>query len=292
MSKNLTVVIPAYNEEESLKIFLPDVIHHCLNKSYDLVIVNDGSSDNTLEVLKLLQSTSSLEFKIISHKVNRGYGGALKSGIETCETEFVITIDADGQHYLEDVDLLFGTILETDADLIIGSRKGQASASIFRGIGKRIIRVVAKMLMKLSVYDINSGMKIYNTKLVKQYLKLTPDTMSFSDVITLTFVNNRHLVIEEPIRIKERVKGESTIRVRTAFETVMEIINIIILFNPARIFLPISAFFFIFGVAWGANFFFQGKGISIGGSTLILTGLIIFLLGLIAEQLSAVRKNQ
>ncbi|WP_299314537.1 glycosyltransferase family 2 protein [uncultured Aquimarina sp.] len=292
MPNRLTIVIPAFDEVESLMMFFPEVVNHCENKGYNLIIVNDGSSDDTLEILKNFKKKLSFNFIIISHKVNRGYGGAIKSGIEACNSEFVITIDADGQHFLEDVDSLFEKIQETDADLIIGSRKGLSSASIFRGVGKRIIRMVAKLLMKLSVYDINSGMKIYNTKLVKQYLKITPDTMSFSDIITLTFVNNRHLVIEEPIRIKERLKGTSTIGVRTAFETVMEIINIIILFNPARVFLPISAFFFVFGVIWGANFFFQGKGISIGASTLILTGLIIFLLGLIAEQLSAVRKNQ
>ena len=292
MLNDLTIVIPAYNEEESLKDFFPEVMKHCKNRGYKLIIVNDGSLDNTFGLLKRFQEESLFDFKIIHHKVNKGYGGALKSGIEACDTEYVITVDADGQHYLDDVDRLYEKMKKADADLIVGSRKGQSSSSIFRGIGKHLIRFVAKILMKLSIYDINSGMKVYNTRLVKQYLKLTPDTMSFSDIITLTFVSNKHLVIEEPIRIKKRLKGKSTIGVRTAFETIMEIINIIILFNPARIFLPISVFFFVFGVGWGANFFFQGKGISIGASTLILIGLIIFLLGLIAEQLSAVRKNQ
>ncbi|KZS41296.1 hypothetical protein AWE51_23105 [Aquimarina aggregata] len=292
MAKTLTIIIPAFNEADSLQLFFPKVIDHCQDKDYKLIIVNDGSSDQTLEVLTKFQNESSYKFNIVSHKVNKGYGGAIKTGIKSSNTDYVITMDADGQHYLQDIDKLFSKVLETDADLIVGSRKGQSSASLFRGIGKHIIRMVAKVLMKLSIYDINSGMKIYNTELVKKYLKLTPDTMSFSDIITLTFVSNKHLVIEEPIRIKDRLKGSSTIGVRTAFETVMEIINIIILFNPARIFLPISAFFFAFGLLWGANFFFQGKGISIGGSTLILAGLIIFLLGLIAEQLSAVRKNQ
>ncbi|WP_298548059.1 glycosyltransferase family 2 protein [uncultured Aquimarina sp.] len=292
MMNSLTVVIPAFNEEESLRDFFPEVIRHCEKENYDLIIVNDGSSDETLSLLQNFKRESSFDFEIVHHKVNRGYGGALKSGIETSCTEFVITIDADGQHYLEDIDKLYGKMKESDADLIVGSRKGQLSASVFRGIGKRIIRLVAKMLMKLSIYDINSGMKMYNTELVKQYLKLTPDTMSFSDIITLTFVNNRHLVIEEPIRIKERIKGTSTIGVRTAFETVMEIINIIILFNPARIFLPISVVFLLSGLSWGTYIFLQGRGVSVGASTMVLTGLIIFLLGLIAEQLSAVRKNQ
>ncbi len=292
MSKTLTIIMPAYNEEESLKFFFPEVLSHCKAIGYNLIVVNDASKDNTLKVLNNLRTGTDYDFKIISHKVNKGYGGAIKSGIEESKTDYVVTIDADGQHYLSDVDKLFEKVKNTDADLIVGSRKGLASASTFRSIGKNIIRFIAKLLMELPIYDINSGMKIYNADLVKRYLNLTPNTMAFSDIITLTFIHNKHLVIEEPIQIKERLMGESTIGVRTAFETVLEIINMIILFNPARIFLPISMFFFVFGISWGSIFFFQGKGLSIGASTLLLMGLLIFLLGLIAEQLSAVRKNQ
>lgn len=291
MARTLTIVIPAYNEADSLSIFFPEVIQHCKEKLYKLIIVNDGSKDTTQEVLESFKG-GTYDFEIINHKVNKGYGGAIKTGIAASHTDYVITIDADGQHYLTDIDKLFARVITTDADLIVGSRKGHSSASVFRGLGKSIIRMVAKMLMKLSIYDINSGMKIYNTNLVQRYLKLTPDTMSFSDVITLTFVNNRHLVLEEPINIKNRLEGTSTIGVRTAFETVLEIINIIILFNPARIFLPIALFFLFSGLCWGTYIFLLGRGVSVGASTLVLTGLIIFLLGLMAEQLSAIRKNQ
>ena len=292
MHNKLTMIIPAYNEEKSLKVFFPEVVNHCKDQNYKLIIVNDGSTDNTLSFLekKLIEFPDA--FKIINHKVNRGYGGAIKSGIWASLTDYVITLDADGQHYLQDVDNLLNKIIDTNSDLVVGSRKGLLSSSKFRGIGKNIIRFVAKLLMKLPIYDINSGMKIYDTKLVKSYLHLTPNTMAFSDVITLTFIHNKHLVIEEPIKIKKRIEGKSTIGVRTAFETVLEIINIIVLFNPMRVFLPMSIFFFIFGISWGSIFFFQGKGLSIGASTLLLISLIIFLLGLIAEQLSAIRKNQ
>jgi len=289
---SLTIIIPVYNEADSIISFLPEVIKHAKEKSYKLLLVNDGSIDNSLSVIKGIRENNNFDFEIVSHKLNKGYGAALKTGILNADTDYIITIDADGQHILSDIDKLFSRIKETDADLIVGSRKGLSSASIIRGIGKNIIRSVAKILMKLPIYDINSGMKIYNTELVKKYLKLTPDTMAFSDVITLTFIHNRDLVIEEPISINERIAGESTIGVRTAFETVLEIINIIVLFNPMRVFLPISLFFLVFGLGWGSIFFFQGKGLSIGASTLILISLIIFLLGLIAEQLSSLRKKQ
>ncbi len=291
MATTLTVVIPAYNEEASLRLFFPSVLEHCREKSYRLIVVNDASSDDSKNLLKSFETEFDC-LKVVNHKVNKGYGGAIKSGIAASATDYVITIDADGQHVLSDIDKLYAKAKATNADLIIGSRKGHASASVFRGVGKTIIRTVAKMLMKLSVYDINSGMKIYDTKLVQRYLKLTPDTMSFSDIITLTFVNNKHLVLEEPITIKKRLEGTSTIGVRTAFETVLEIINIIILFNPTRIFLPIAIFFMFLGLSWGTHIFLLGRGVSVGASTLVLTGLLIFLLGLLAEQLSAIRKNQ
>jgi len=292
MLKSLTIIIPIYNEADSIISFLPKVIKHAKEKCYKLLLVNDGSMDNSLDVIKNIREKSNFNFKIVNHKLNKGYGAALKTGILNAYTDYVITIDADGQHVLSDVDNLFYKIEETNADLIVGSRKGLSSASVLRGIGKNIIRSVAKLLMRIPIYDINSGMKIYNTALVKKYLKLTPDTMAFSDVITLTFIHNRDLVIEEPISINERIAGESTIGVSTAFETVLEIINIIVLFNPMRVFLPISLFFLVFGLGWGSIFFFQGKGLSIGASTLLLISLIIFLLGIIAEQLSSLRKKQ
>ena len=290
MSTELTVVIPIYNEEESLPIFLPEVILYCTENNYQLILVNDGSGDRTRDVISKFSTTEVV--KVIHHKINMGYGGAIKTGIAHCSTKYVVTIDADGQHYLGDIQKLHKKLLETDADMVIGSRKGSANATYLRGIGKNILRSVAKLLMNFSIYDINSGMKLYRSDLVKQYLKLTPNTMSFSDIITLIFINNKHLVVEEPIQIKKRIKGKSTIGVRTAFETFIEIINIVILFNPAKIFLPIAFTLFTFGLVWGIYFFVQGLGISIGGSTLILAGLLIFLLGLIAEQLSAIRKNQ
>jgi hypothetical protein len=204
----------------------------------------------------------------------------------------VITIDADGQHYLEDVDKLFKLIVEQDADMIVGSRKGQQEASAFRGVGKSIIRAVAKFLMPMDIYDINSGMKIYSTELAKRYIPLCPDAMAYSDIIALVFISQRHKVTEEPIRIKPRVAGDSTINVKTAYETIMEIINVVILFNPMRIFLTIAICCVIFAVVWDYHIFIRGGGVSTGSGMLIVSGFIFFMLGLVTEQLSQMRKMQ
>jgi hypothetical protein len=146
--------------------------------------------------------------------------------------------------------------------------------------------------MPMNIHDINSGMKIYSTVLAKKYLPLCPDAMAYSDIIALVFINQRHRVGEEPIRIKQRVAGDSTINVKTAYDTIMEIVNVVILFNPMRIFLPIAIFFFLFGVIWDIQFFTRGLGVSVGAGMMVVSGFIFFMLGLVTEQLSQIRKMQ
>ena len=286
----LTVIIPAFNEAANLEVFLPQLINHCRENNWQIILVNDGSRDQTREYLKIHEQEPVLT--ILHHKLNKGYGAALKSGIRACSTEYLITFDADGQHALDDIDKLFQMIVGQDADLIVGSRKGVKTSSYYRGIGKVFIRYLAKILMTVPVYDLNSGMKIYRTELAQKYLILLPDTMAFSDIITLVFINNRHLVLENPITIKPRLQGKSAIGIETAFQTIMEIIHIVILFNPMKIFLPLSLLCLILSGIWGVPLIYMGRGISIGCLLGIVTGILIFFLGLIAEQLSAIRKNK
>ncbi|MEI7724384.1 MAG: glycosyltransferase family 2 protein [Bacteroidota bacterium] len=286
----LTIIIPAFNEEKNLSVFLPPLINFCKENNWRIIVVNDGSQDNTKSYLKNFEQEPFLT--ALHHKLNKGYGAAIKTGIRACKTEYLITYDADGQHYLEDIEKLRCCLLENDADMVVGSRKGLKSSSRFRGLGKNIIRLIARIMMTVPIHDLNSGMKIYRTDLAKKYLYLTTDTMSFSDVITLVFINNRHMVIEEPIRIKERTNGESTIGFQTAFQTVMEILHIVILFNPMKIFLPLSILCFLTTGFWGIPLIIEGRGLSIASLLGLILGILLFLLGLIAEQLSLIRRNQ
>ena len=288
--RKLSVIIPSYNEAENLKVVLPPLIEFCALNNWEIIIVNDGSKDNSKEILEGF--THEDNFTVIHHKLNKGYGGAIKSGIRTCQTEYLITIDADGQHRLEDIENLYHCITSKDADMIVGSRKGIKSASFLRGVGKSIIRLLAKILMTVPIHDINSGMKIYRTDLAMKYINLTPNTMSFSDIITLCFINNRHLVLEEPIQINNRLKGESTISMETAFQTVMEIINIVVLFNPMKIFLPISLLTLLITLGWGLPLIWEERGVSVGTLLGFISAILFFFLGLIAEQLSLIRRNQ
>ncbi|MBI9067996.1 MAG: glycosyltransferase family 2 protein [Salinivirgaceae bacterium] len=289
MNKTLSIIIPAYNEADCLKDYLPIVLGFCEKRNYYLIIVNDGSKDATAEICEKIIS-SSVNGVLINHKVNRGYGGAIKSGVYASNADYIVTIDADGQHNLEDVDILFQKILKTDADMIVGSRKGQKEASGFRSLGKLVIRKFAKFLIPNNIYDINSGMKMYNSTLGKKYASLCPDGMSYSDTILLAFVNFRHLVIEHPIRINQRLTGESTIGTMTAIETIKEILNLVILFNPLKVFFPLAMFVFFISVLWGIPIVLRGDGVSVGTLLGLVTSLLLFAIGLLAEQISQIRK--
>lgn len=286
---SLTVVVPVYNEADSLEAFLAELIPFCRKNGWRLILVNDGSTDGSRAILDAQRSETFVE--VIHHKVNRGYGGALKSGLARAETSHVVTIDGDGQHSPADIQVLFQFALETDADLVVGNRGAWKSANRYRELGKRLIRAFTRLLLPLPIHDLNSGFKLYRTDLVQAYLPLCPNTMAFSDVITLVFINQRNLVLEHPITVRERRAGKSTINTSTAIDTLIEIINIAMLFNPIRIFLPLALVFIAFGVLWGTPFFLMGRGISVGSMLAIVTGLLSLFIGLIAGQLSAIRMS-
>ncbi|MEI7981679.1 MAG: glycosyltransferase family 2 protein [Bacteroidota bacterium] len=287
---NLTIVVPAFNEAPALKEFLPQLLAFCNERNCCLILINDGSTDESRTLLSQFTQTEKIVF--LHHKLNIGYGAAIKTGLAATNTEYVITIDADGQHALEDIDRLYSVIGSRDADMVVGSRRNSKTHSYYRGLGKFIIRNLARVLMTVPVHDLNSGMKIYRTELAKKYIYLAPDTMSFSDIFTLIFINNRNLVLEEPIRVRERKTGKSTIGIETAFQTIMEIINIVILFSPMKIFLPLSLLCLLTTAAWAVPLLYVGRGLSIAGLLGIILGILLFLLGLIAEQLSLIRRNQ
>jgi glycosyltransferase involved in cell wall biosynthesis len=288
--QTLTVVVPAYNEEASLPRFLPELLDSCDKNDWKLIVVDDGSRDGTAAVLGGFEQHPRL--RVIRHKLNRGYGGAIKTGIRAVDTNYVMTVDADGQHHVEDLEALFDDLRKTDADMVVGSRKGTSRSGWYRDLGKSLIRILARFLVDhVNVYDINSGMKVYDAALAQRYLNLCPDSMAFSDVITLVFINQRHRVRERGIRVRPRIGGQSTITTRTAVETVREILNIVVLFNPMRIFLPVSLTSLVLGIAWGLPIVLRGSGVSVGAMLAIVTGLVFFFLGLLAEQISLIRRS-
>ncbi|MFT3891321.1 MAG: glycosyltransferase family 2 protein [Anaerolineales bacterium] len=287
VGQELTIVIPVYNEAESLPRFLPELIKTCKAKGWQLILVNDGSKDDSARILT--QYNEEAEVKVLHHKVNRGYGGALKTGLAAAKTRYVITMDGDGQHQIADVEAIYQFAIQNDADMLIGSRSEMEHVNWYREFGKWLIRSFTRILVPLPIHDLNSGFKLYRTELVQHYLHLCPDGMAFSDVITLLFLNQGHLVLEFPISVRKRIAGSSSIGTHTAFQTIMEILNLAMLVNPLRIFLPLSIFCISVGLLWGIPIVIAGRGVSVGAMLAIVLGALFFFLGLIASQLASIR---
>jgi glycosyltransferase involved in cell wall biosynthesis len=286
---SLTIVIPCYNEEKALPVVVPALMQFAEKNALKVIIVNDGSKDNSKNILDDFAAQYG-SLTVCHHKVNRGYGGAIKTGITAADTDLVITIDADGQHNLDDVLAMQVALKNAEADMVIGAR-GSGGSSLFRNTGKWIIRRISRILIPNKISDLNSGIKIYRRELAMKYIALCPDGMAFSDVIALIFINQKHLVTETKVNIGNRVAGQSTIGIGTAFDTVREILNILMLFNPMRLLMPIAIFLVLVSIAWEIPIFLRGDGVSVGAMLGIVLGFLCFVIGLLAEQLSKIRQQ-
>ena len=289
MDSSLSIVVPCYNEAENIPAVFPPLLAFAKERGWRVIAVDDGSRDDTRALLLKMKEDAPY-LSVLHHKLNRGYGAATKTGLHAVETKFAITIDADGQHRLEDIEKCFRHIVETDADLVVGERVNNESGG-YRSFGKWVIRTFAAMLLSLPVRDLNSGMKCYRMSEAVSYLDLCPDTMAFSDVILLLMVNDRKLVSRTEIEVAPRLAGKSTIGTRTALITLAEILNLAILLRPMTTFFRISLFFFLLGLGWGAFIYFRARIINSASVMLIMLSAVSFILGLLGEQLAQIRKN-
>ena len=288
MNSNLTIVIPCYNEEENIPVFFPKLQEFVKKHNFQVIAVNDGSKDNTLQEL---QKFADGEFiRVVNHKCNRGYGGAIKTGLRAATTEFAITIDSDGQHRLEDVVKCYKHIQDTNADMVVGARQNNESGG-YRTLGKWVIRKFASSLLELPVKDLNSGMKCYRMSESLDYLDLCPNTMAYSDCILLLMVNDGKLVTETPIEIAPRTAGTSTIGTKTAIITLAEILNLAVLLRPLTTFFRLSICFFVLGIAHGLFTYLRSWTITSAAVMLIVMSVLSFMLGLLCEQLSQIRRK-
>lgn len=289
MIEQLTIVLPCYNEQENIPRFFPELLPFAEEHHFKVIAVNDGSQDETLKLLRQFEEKFSC-LQVLSHKINRGYGGAIKTGLFAADTPFAITIDADGQHRLQDVLSCFECIKEHNADLVVGARQNNQSGA-YRSLGKWMIRTFASSLLTLPVQDLNSGMKCYQMSETVNYLDLCPDTMAFSDVILLLMVNDRKLVIETPIMVEARTAGESTIGTHTALVTFAEILNLAVLLRPLTTFLRLGICFLLAGTGWSIFTYCKSTTLSPAAVMLMIFGFFCFALGLLGEQLCRIRMH-
>jgi glycosyltransferase involved in cell wall biosynthesis len=276
----ISVVIPAYNEEKAIGKVITDLKK--LSMVDEIIVVDDGSTDSTRQ--RAVESNA----KVISHDKNHGYGASLKTGILSSRNEFIAFIDADAQHNPEDLSAMSNYIPEYD--LIIGARNPGTHSPLWRKPGKMLINILANYLAGYKIPDLNCGLRIVKKKSIVPYLKLFPDRFSFSTTSTVFFIKDGLKVKFVPVTAQKRI-GESSLRVRHGFDTIILVLRMITLFEPLKIFLPVSITNFIVTFIWAANEYFIYR--RFGATTLFLgiSSLLFFFFGLIADQIATIRKE-
>lgn len=286
---NFSIVIPCYNESqvvgETVRV-LADSLNKVHPGDHEIIIVDDGSTDGSYARCKEIKG-----IKVIAHKVNRGYGASIKTGIRAAIGRFVATYDGDGQHRPEDLLALFDRIKSEGNDLVIGTRTKLIHSNLWKMPGKWLLNHLARYLTKASIPDLNSGLRVFKRDVIHKYLHLCPDRFSFSTTSTLVFISRNYSIDYIPISVRQRV-GKGTVGIKDGFDTMLLILRTVALFEPLRIFIPASIVLITVGMLWGVPYLIMGRGLSIGSLLLILSGLLIFFFGIIADQISSLRKEK
>jgi glycosyltransferase involved in cell wall biosynthesis len=277
--QTLTVIIPALNEAASIGAVIGE-LGQCRDFISAIVVVDDGSSDNTGSVAAELGAT------VIRHPANLGYGASLKTGLRHAGTGYVATFDADGQHQPSDLRRLWEA--RNQGAMIIGARQQLIHSPLWRMPGKWLLGAIASYLVRRRIPDLNSGMRLLTLDLARRYAHLCPRGFSMSTTLTMAVLSRGWPVAFVPIEVRKRT-GKSTVTLATGFETMVLMVRIICLFNPLRLFVPASALVAVFGILWGIPYALAGRGVSVGSMLAIVTAILLFSLGLICDQVSQLR---
>ena len=282
---SISIIIPAFNEETSLENLLSTMESTGLTGKYEVIVVDDGSTDGTAAIVK------KFPVHLVRHGANKGYGAALKSGIRKAGGTKVLMLDSDGQHdpaYIEQLISLLG-----EFDMVIGERGTDSHQVNIRKKGKYIIRKVGEFLVDQKLPDYNSGFRGYDRKLIASMLHIMPNGFSFSTTSTLAFLKEGYSVGTFPIKVTERQGRQSSVHfVKDGSKTLLLLFRIIMLFNPMKVFFPGSLLATATGVLWGFYGYLQYGRFALSGTVLLTFGMFMFFFGLIADQIAILNRKK
>lgn len=282
----MTIIIPIYNEEKIITKVIDGLKSELskLNLEYEIVAVNDGSSDKSREILETIP-----EIKLINHPYNKGYGASLKTGAQHSHYDWLLFFDGDGQHKPEYIKEFIKYVNEYD--IIVGSREGYKGPAL-RQPGKKIIHWLANYLAGHKIPDLNCGMRLLKREHFLRLNHILPDGFSLSTTTTLAFFKEGLNVKYVPITINKRV-GRSSLKITDGLETLMLIIRLIMLFSPLKIFVPLALLGFLISFVWMVYdlISYHFSLISKSSGFIFVAALLVLLFGLLADQVAAIRRE-
>jgi len=274
-----SVIIPAYNEAESIAAVVSALAG--VARWHEIIVVDDGSEDGTGE------RAAAAGALVVRHPYNKGNGAAVKTGVRRATGANVLIVDGDGQHRAVDATRLVGRLGEFD--LVVGARSAGTQATLSRRLGNALLNRLASFLTGRDIPDLTSGFRAARRECLLEFLHLLPNGFSTPTTTTLAFVKAGYNVAFEPIEAERRV-GKSKIRLaQDGAKFFLILLKIVTIFSPLRVFVPVSLVTFAVGFFYAIWTILTQSHVTNSSVLLIMLAVVIFLVGLISEQISALR---
>jgi glycosyltransferase involved in cell wall biosynthesis len=275
----VSVVIPAFNEGSAVAAVVRAMTD--TGPWHEVIVVDDGSTDDTAVQAAAAGAT------VVRHPYNKGNGAAVKSGIRRASGEYVLILDGDGQHQAPDAHRLVAKLGEYD--LVVGARSAATQATQARRFGNNALNQFASYLTGHHIPDLTSGFRAARREHLLEFLHLLPTGFSTPTTTTLAFIKAGYNVAFEPSEARPRMGASKIKLARDGAKFFVIILKIVTIFSPLRVFVPIAAASFLLGAAYGIWNVVVHSRIPNGSVLLILFSVVVFLVGLVSEQISALR---
>ncbi|HZL94237.1 MAG TPA: glycosyltransferase family 2 protein [Vicinamibacterales bacterium] len=290
----ISVIIPAYNEEEAIEDTVRSVhqVFAELGHAFEIVVIDDASTDDTRRLLAGLRLPS---LHVITKTRNGGYGAALKTGLRRSRGDLIAIIDADGSYPIAAFPLLLSEMTERGADMVVGARTNHVAIPFTRRPAKSIVKLLADTLTGMKIPDNNSGMRMFTRALGERFMHLYPRGFSFTVTLTLAALTNDYLVTFVPIDYFNR-KGRSSLSagfngIRNFASFLALIVRITTYFRPLKFFVWPGGILLAVGLVTIIWTLIGDANISDAGLLLTLTGIQILLFGLLADIVARQRQS-
>lgn len=280
LEQKLSIVIPCLNEHATIHA-LCDKLASLYPRS-EVIVVDDGS-DPPIPAISNVQ--------IVRHPYRVGNGAAIKTGVRHASREFVVFMDADGQHEPADISKL-AEKLQDGFDLVIGARDSASQASVARRLGNSVFNKLATFMTGYRIDDLTSGFRAARTKPFRNFLYLLPNGFSYPTTSTMAFYRCGYAVSFTPIHARRR-EGKSKLNpIRDGVRFLIIILRVGALFSPMRFFLPISSMLFLLGSFWYGYTYFTMHRFTNMSALLYLSSVLVFAMGILSEQISSLHYRQ
>lgn len=280
MDKALSIVIPSFNEEQSVRAVVQEARETLQRQGYavEILVVDDGSTDNTA------QAAQAGGARVIRHRRNRGYGASLKTGITAATYDIIAITDSDGTYPVKYLPAMLDELQR--ADMVVGARTGnEVHIPFIRRPAKFVLGKLANYVSGTHIPDLNSGLRVFRRDMVMPYFPILPNQFSFTTTITLAMLCDNYAVSYLPIDYHKR-KGKSKIVPWDAGSFAILILRAAMLFRPLRVFLPIALLCFTYGIVKMIIDLTHDPNISASSIFGLLSALLLVLIGMLGDAIA------